>query len=44
MDYQVLTYAIRNSMPEVKEKRIRSKWEKILYDSQIEPNYHYNGP
>ena len=26
-------------MPEVKEKRIRSKWEKILYDSQTEPNH-----
>jgi len=35
-DNQILTSAIRNSMPEVKDKRIRSKWEKILFDCQIE--------
>jgi len=26
-------------MPEVKDKRIRAKWEKILFDCQIEPHF-----
>jgi hypothetical protein len=28
-------------MPEVKDKRIRSKWEKILFDCQIEPQFSH---
>jgi len=38
-DHQILASAIRNSMFEVKDKRIRSKWEKILYDCQIEHTF-----
>lgn len=39
IDHQILSQAIRNSMPDVKDKRIRQKWEKILFDSQIEPEF-----